>query len=78
MFAESERLFREVGDRVELGKLLCARGELEAKTGDLVLARAILTEAEALAAAVTAGPNSDLVGKLARLAEVLGSSRKSA
>ena len=62
-----ERLLREVGDRFNLGTLLCARGEAERASGDLALARASLAEAESLAAATGAGPDSDLGRSIARL-----------
>ena len=45
-------------------------------TGEEALARATITEVEALAAAVSVGPSSELGRKLANLATVLGSIRE--
>jgi ATP/maltotriose-dependent transcriptional regulator MalT len=45
---------------LELGKLLCKRGEVERLAGDLDAARAALDEAASIAARVEAGPDSNL------------------
>ena len=70
-FARGELLLREVGERLELGKLLCRRGDLERTGGDLAAARSCLAEVEALAAAIHAGPDSELGRELAKLRQAL-------
>ena len=65
--AAGEAIIREVGDPIELGKLLCARGELESGTGEEAAARTTLGEVEALANRLEAGPDSELGRKLAKL-----------
>ena len=58
--AEGEVLLRGVGERLELGALLCKRSRYEQHAGDLEAARATLAEAESLAEAVSAGADSEL------------------
>ena len=60
-----ETLLRHVGDDLGVGKLLCVRGRVEAASGDKDLARKTLTEAEALAATVGSGPDSELCREIA-------------
>ena len=62
----------ELGQRIELGKLLCSRGELERVGGRLDAARACLEEAAALATETGAGPDSELGRAVAKLREALG------
>jgi hypothetical protein len=59
-------LLRDVGDPIELGKLLCARAELERVMGDEVAARSTLNEAEELAVRGGAGLESELGKQLER------------
>ncbi|MEO5881193.1 MAG: tetratricopeptide repeat protein [Caldimonas sp.] len=70
--AEGEALLRQVGDRLELAKLLCGRGLLDLATGDRDSAKAALDEAEAVAAAIAAGPESGLAREVAALRAALG------
>jgi hypothetical protein len=56
---------------VELGKLLCKRGEVERLAGDLAAARAALDEAASIAARIEAGPDSELGQALAALTDAL-------
>jgi predicted ATPase/class 3 adenylate cyclase len=62
-----EVLLRDIGDQMELGKLLCIRGRADLVAGRAVDARAALAEANALAAATGAGPESELQREIARL-----------
>jgi serine/threonine protein kinase/tetratricopeptide (TPR) repeat protein len=62
-----EAIIREVGDPIELGKLLCARGELEAGIGEEAAARATLGEVEAIAGRLQSGPDSELGRRVAKL-----------
>ena len=64
---EGEALLREAGNPLELAKLLCTRGRAEVAAGDLNLARAALAEAETMAAAIGAGPDSELCHQIAKL-----------
>jgi predicted ATPase/class 3 adenylate cyclase/Tfp pilus assembly protein PilF len=66
-----EALLREVGDRMELGNLLCIQGRAEFAVGDIVLARSKLAEAQTMADAMGAGPDSDLGRTIATLREAL-------
>jgi predicted ATPase/class 3 adenylate cyclase/Tfp pilus assembly protein PilF len=68
---EGEALLREVGNPLELAKVLCIRGRVEVTAGDLDAARAALAEAETVAAALDAGPDSELGRKIATLREAL-------
>ena len=70
--ARGEELIREVDDRFGLGKLLCVRAELEHRGGDIAAARATLGEAEALAAQLAAGPDSEVGHLLVKLRRALG------
>jgi predicted ATPase/class 3 adenylate cyclase len=67
-----ERRLREVGDRLELAKLLCTRGHLHAAKGDVEPARAALSEAEALGVALSIGTNTELGRGIAQLRASLG------
>ncbi len=66
-----EALLREIGDRVEITKLLCIRGRAEFVAGDLGAAASALAEAESTAAALGAGPDSELWREIAKLREAL-------
>ncbi len=50
--AKGEALLREVGDPLELAKLLCTRGAVEISGGDLASARRTLEQTKSLAASV--------------------------
>ena len=69
--AGGEAILRELGEAAELGKLLCTRGELECRCGDMPASTAALREAETLAEKVGAGPESDLGRRLATLRQVI-------
>jgi hypothetical protein len=56
---------------MELGKLLCIRGQAELKQGAVDAARRALDEAESLAAATGAGPDSALRRAINQLRAVL-------
>jgi tetratricopeptide (TPR) repeat protein len=56
---------------LELGKLLCKRGEVERLAGDLDAARAARDEAASIAARIGAGPDSELGRALAALNDAL-------
>ena len=56
---------------LELGKLLCKRGEVERLAGDLDAARAARDEAASIAAPIGAGPDSELGRALAALNDAL-------
>ena len=56
---------------LELGKLLCKRGEVERLAGDLDAARAALDEAASIAARIEAGPDSELGRAVPALSDVL-------
>ena len=56
---------------VELGKLLCKRGEVERLAGDLDAARAARDEAGAIAAETNAGSDSELGRAVAALTDAL-------
>lgn len=73
----SEALLRAVSDRLSLGILLCGRAETEhlAKVPDD--ANAALAEANAIAAEVRAGPNSELGLALTRVRNLLCHGNKS-
>jgi hypothetical protein len=65
--SDGERILRQIGDQLGLGKLLCARARVELADGKKDAAHSALIEAEALAAATGAGPQSKLgsdIGKL--------------
>jgi predicted ATPase/class 3 adenylate cyclase len=65
-----EALLRAMSDRLSLGVLLCCRAEAAHLAGDLDAARDALTEAESLAAAIGAGPDSELGLALARVRDL--------
>jgi predicted ATPase/class 3 adenylate cyclase len=62
-----EALLRAMSDRLSLGVLLCGRAEAAHRAGDLGAAKHALAEAESLAAAIGAGPDSELGAALARV-----------
>jgi predicted ATPase/class 3 adenylate cyclase/Tfp pilus assembly protein PilF len=66
-FREGETLLRELGYPLELAKILCTRGRVEVTAGHLDAARAALAEADTVAAAIGAGPDSELCHEIAKL-----------
>jgi hypothetical protein len=66
-FVEGERLLRQVGDRLELAKLLCGRVMLEVAGGLTEPGAAFLAEAEAIGVDSGVGPESEL-GRLLTMA----------
>ena len=72
--AQAESLLRQVGDRLELAKLLCVRGQLELGAGDVAAAHEALRAAGALAAECGAGPDSDAGRDIAKLGALLAPS----
>jgi predicted ATPase len=67
-----EALLDAVSDRVSLGILLCSRVETEHLAGVPDAARSALTAADAIAAEVGAGPESELGLALARVRDLIG------
>ena len=67
-----EVLLRAVSDRTSLGILLCSRAETEHLAGVPHAATTALAAASVIAAAVGAGPNSELGLALARVRDLLG------
>jgi len=59
-------MLRAISDRLSLGVLLCGRAEAAQLSGDLGAARDAFAEAESLAKAIGAGPDSELGLALAR------------
>ena len=74
LVTEGEILLREVGNSIELAKLLCIRGRAEAIAGDLTLAHALLAECEDVASAMGTGPDSALGREIIRLRGALADS----
>jgi len=66
-------LLREAGDRLELAKALCRRGHLDLDRGQRPAAASAQAEAESIADAVGAGPQSELGDALAMLRVAIGS-----
>ena len=64
-------MLREAGDRPELAKLLCLRGQAELAGEEPGLARAELAEAEAMAAEMGVGADSELGRLVSALREAL-------
>jgi predicted ATPase/class 3 adenylate cyclase/Tfp pilus assembly protein PilF len=62
-----EALLRAMSDRLSLGVLLCGRAEAAYLGSDLGVARGALAEADSLAKAIGAGPDSELGLALARV-----------
>ncbi len=69
--ASGEAILRDMGARLELGILLCVRGRAEVAAGDLGSARSQLEEAEQLADAIGAGPDSVFGREIASLRKAL-------
>ncbi len=67
-FASGLALLREASDPLSLGVLLCGSAECEFGAGDATAARRMLDEAQAIAKATGAGPQSELGLALARVA----------
>ena len=65
-----EALLRAMSDRLSLGVLLCCRAEGAQLTGDHDAAKGALAEAESLATATGAGPDSELGLALARVRDL--------
>ena len=65
-----EALLRAASDRLSLGILLCGRAEAEHLAGDLDAATSALAEADSLATATGAGPDSELGFALARVRDL--------
>jgi predicted ATPase/class 3 adenylate cyclase len=65
-----EALLREISDRMSIGVLLCGRAEAAHLAGDRDTAKDALAEAESLAAAIGAGPGSELGVALARVRDL--------
>ena len=70
-FRAGEALLRDVGEPLEVAKLLCGRGHAEVAAGEPVAARAALDEAQTVAVALSAGPDSDLGRECAKLRQAL-------
>jgi len=70
----SEVLFNAISDRWDLCLLLCNRAEAEHLAGDVDAARVALGTADAIAAELMVGPNSELGLALARIRDILGRS----
>jgi predicted ATPase/Tfp pilus assembly protein PilF len=68
----SEVLFNAISDRWDLCLLLCNRAEVEYLAGVASAARVALAAADAIAAELAAGPNSELGLALARIRVLLG------
>jgi predicted ATPase/class 3 adenylate cyclase/Tfp pilus assembly protein PilF len=65
-----ETLLLAMSDRLSLGVLLCCRAEAAHIAGDLDAAKNTLAEAESLATAIGAGPDSELGLALARVRDL--------
>jgi class 3 adenylate cyclase/predicted ATPase/Tfp pilus assembly protein PilF len=70
-----EALLRDASDSMGLGILLCGRAETEYLAGGSAAAQAVFTAAEAITAATSAGPASELGLALARVRDLLGEER---
>jgi len=71
MLRLGEALLRELSDREVLAPLLCIRGRVEVAVGERARAAATLAEAEAMATALGATPDTDLGRGLAALRAAL-------
>ena len=71
MLRLGEALLRELSDREVLAPLLCIRGRAEAAAGERARAGATLAEAEAMATAMGATPDTELGRELAALRAAL-------
>ena len=69
---DGETVLREIGDALDLAKLLCVAGRVEVAAGDRQAATSALAQADAAAAALGATPASELGQGLARLRAALG------
>jgi hypothetical protein len=69
---EGERALRQLGDLLDLAKLLCAKGKLAAAHGAAEQALSALAEAQALGAQLGAGPQSELGQQIDALKRTLG------
>ena len=69
--SDAETLLKQVGNPIELAKTQCTRGRVEVASGELDLARAALAEAETVAAALGAGPDSELGHEIEKLRQAL-------
>jgi hypothetical protein len=68
---KAESLLKEVGDTLELAKLLCTRGHVEIAAGDFEAARSLLARAQADAVTLGVGSHSELRRELAKLQQAL-------
>ncbi len=66
-----EQALRAVGDRLELGKLLCRKGRIAELRGEIAAARAALDEARAIGADLAVPPTSELATDVEALASKL-------
>jgi tetratricopeptide (TPR) repeat protein len=66
-----EEALRAVGDRLELGKLLCRKGRIAEMRNDLAAARAALDEARAIGVDLAVSDTSELATDIAALAAKL-------
>ena len=71
MLRLGEALARELSEREVLAPLLCIRGRAEVAAGERAGAAATLAEAEAMATAMGATPDTELGRELARLRAAL-------
>jgi tetratricopeptide (TPR) repeat protein len=72
-----EALLRAVSDQMSLGILLCSRAEVEHLAGCAHPARVAFAGADAIAAAVGAGPDSELGLAVVRVRNLLGHEQRS-
>jgi tetratricopeptide (TPR) repeat protein len=72
-----EELLREIDDPLDLAKLLCIRGCVEVGAGAFGAALAALEEAQSLASALAADPESELCREIVKLRLALERSRDS-
>ena len=70
-FRAGEAILRKVGSKLGLVKLLSDKGQAAVRAGELDLGRSTLAEVETVAAAMNAGPESELWREIAKLREAL-------
>ena len=69
---EGERVLRQLGDLLDLAKMLCAKGEVAAQHGEAETARRALAEAQAIGGQLGAGSESELGQLIDTLRRALG------
>jgi hypothetical protein len=74
LLAKGERILDAISSRTEQARLLCTRAELEHRAEDPVAARAMLAQAESVAAAIEARPGSELGIQLAKVRQAIARS----